>query len=144
MLCTTPMKFEWENHMGWNLKGLVSLILGSRAKESIIGQRSEWILFKCLTIASGYSIFHSVLMKTLSILYWMSWVTGLRFDQIKWGPEKPISIILQLSKQSWNLKALLILIDLPLNLSSLIRILLKSPTMAHDREWRFAMEERLS
>ena len=98
------------NHMVWKRKGLF-VTLALWPKSSIkTGQWSKNVLGRWVTVASEYNILQLGLAKHLSILLRMRFVTGLLLVHVYFGPAKPKSKKLQLSKYSLNSKALFRLI----------------------------------
>ena len=85
-----------------------------------------------------------IITKTLSNLSWTKWDIGRWLDQVYRGSENPISIILQLFRQSWSRRALWILTAFPLNLSSPMSTSLKSLATIHGIECRLATNSNFS
>ena len=95
-------------------------------------------------MASGKRILQVRLAKHLSMRSQMRLMTCLRFDHVYYGPKKPRSKKLHLSRQALKSKALLRLIFLPPpSLSFPLRIPLKSPRKSQGKLCKLATCDRL-
>lgn len=117
-LWTTIRNSGWSSHIVWKWNGLLDASRGGLNKSTNTGQWSKQVQGRCVIVASGYIILHSGLAKHMSIFSNMRFEIGLLLVQVNLGPIKPRSIILQLSRQSLNSKALLMFTCLPTYLSS--------------------------
>lgn len=92
---TVRQKPGWLSHIFSNLKGLSTLLAQVLDRLRRRGQWSELMRGRWVTFASGKARVQLGLAQHLSSLVWISPPISLRLVQVKVGPEKPRSIILQ-------------------------------------------------
>ena len=127
----------------WNFKGQGRWSWFIGFDSSRTRQWSEWQQVRLDILASRYIMHQSKFTKNLSILSWIKAPTSLLFVQVNLGPEKPKSIMLQLSRHSLNSNDLEMLTTPPPYLSSSKRASLKSPAITQGILWSSANIHRL-